>query len=68
LIEPPPLGLSSAKVLIIYLIIPKKPPVIPKIITPTADITSGVIIKYTHIWFYGKHGLQAAKFSNEKTA
>ena len=40
--EDPPFGLSSESALIIYLIIPKKPPVIPKIITPIAVITSGV--------------------------
>jgi hypothetical protein len=40
----PELGLSSAKVLIIYLIIPKNPPVTPKIITPNAVIASGFMV------------------------
>jgi hypothetical protein len=44
LIDDPPFGLSSDKVLIIYRIIPKKPPVTPKIITPIAEIISGVMV------------------------
>jgi hypothetical protein len=49
----PELGFSSDKVLIIYLIIPKNPPVTPKTITPIADIISGVIYNtypYSFLW------------------
>jgi hypothetical protein len=58
----PLLGLSSAKVLIIYLIIPKNPPVTPNTITPIADMASGDIIIPFQIWFCGEYFLQTAKF------